>query len=156
MQWIIHESCQCILPYDISLQDSYFTCTASDYAIFRAKLSVSFESQNAVNLASLKANLSSLLAKEDKIQITINGGKYFIEPGPCGLTVPKAQLSTLLGQCIHTVCCFHFSSQQHCHHSCGHHECCNGASGARWVHCFLCHWTEENVSANCMHSTQCR
>ena len=87
--WIIQENCQCPLPYDFSVKDSYFTCTASDYVIFRAKLSASFKSPNALNLASLKANLSNLFAREDKIQITINGGKYFIEPGPCGLTVPQ-------------------------------------------------------------------
>ena len=69
VQWIIQENCQCTLSYDFSVQDGYFTCTANDYVIFRAKLSASFESPNAVHLASLKANLSSLLANEDKIQI---------------------------------------------------------------------------------------
>ena len=83
---IIHENCQCTLPYDFSV-DGYFTCTASDHAIFRAKLST-HDTLNAVVLASLTANLSNFFARQDKIHITINGGGYFIEPGPCGLIVP--------------------------------------------------------------------
>ena len=88
VEWILYESCQCTLPYDFSVQDSYFACATSDYVIFRAKLSER-DSLNAVYLPSLKANLSRLLARADKTQITINGVKFFIEPGPCGLTIPE-------------------------------------------------------------------
>ena len=88
--WIVYESCQCTLPYDFSVKDSYFICTASDYVIFRAKLSASFDSLVAMDLKSLKASLSNFFIRQDgKIHITINGGGYFIEPGPCGLTVPE-------------------------------------------------------------------
>ena len=62
---------------------------------------------------------------------------------------PTAQLSTLLGWWTHTGCCCHPSSRQHCHHSCGHHDCGNCAGGARRVHCFPCYWTEESVSTKC-------
>ena len=90
VQRIIHGNCQCTLPYDFSVQDGYFACTASDYVIFRAKLSASFDSSDAIDLMSLKANLSNFLARQNrKTQITINGDRYFIEPGPCGLTVPQ-------------------------------------------------------------------
>ena len=86
---IIHGNCQCTLPYDFSVS-GYYTCTTSDYVIFRAKLSGSFDSSDAINLMTLKANLSNVLAKQDrKNQITIYSNIYFIEPGPCGLTVPE-------------------------------------------------------------------
>ena len=29
------------------------------------------------------------MRQDGKIHITINGGTFFIEPGPCGLTVPE-------------------------------------------------------------------
>ena len=90
VQRIIHENCQCTLPYDFSVQDGYFICKASDYAIFRAKLSASFDSSDAIDLMSLISNLSNVLAREDrKTQIIVYGARYFIEPGPCGLTVPQ-------------------------------------------------------------------
>ena len=90
VQWLIYESCQCTLPYEFSVRDGYFTCTASDYVVFRAKLSTPYESSNSVDIASLKANLSNFLTREnEKTPITMNGGRYFIEPGPCGLTVPQ-------------------------------------------------------------------
>ena len=90
VQWLIYESCQCTLPYEFSVQDGYYTCTASDYVIFRAKLSTSYESSNSVDMASLKANLSNFFTRQDeRTPITMNGGRYFIEPGPCGLTVPQ-------------------------------------------------------------------
>ena len=90
VQWLIYESCQCTLPYDLSVQDGYFTCTASDYVIFRAKLSTSYESSNSVDMASLKANLSNFLTRQnEKPPITMNRDRYFIEPGPCRLTVPQ-------------------------------------------------------------------
>ena len=85
-QKIIQENCQCNLPYDFSVQDGYFTCTASDYVIFRAKL-LTHDSSNLIYLTSLKSDF--LTNPDEKIQITINGGKYYIEPGPCGLTVPQ-------------------------------------------------------------------
>ena len=77
------------MPYDFAVEESHFTCTAHDYVIFRLKLSGAFDSSDAIDLTSLQANLSNLFAREDKIQITINGGTYVIEPGPCGLTVPQ-------------------------------------------------------------------
>ena len=84
--WILHQSCQCTFPYDLSVQDGYFTCTTSDYVIFRAKLSTSDPS---IDLTSLKANLTNFLTEQDsEAQITVNGGGYLVEPGPCGLTVP--------------------------------------------------------------------
>ena len=90
VQWLIYESCQCTLPYEFSVQDGYYTCTASDYVIFRAKLSMSYDSSHSVDMASLKANLSNFLTRQnEKKTITMNGGRYFIEPGPCGLTVPQ-------------------------------------------------------------------
>ena len=90
VQWLIYESCQCTLPYDFSVQDGYYTCTASDYVIFRAKLSTPYESSNSVDMASLKANLSNILTRQnEKKTITMNGGRYFIEPGPCELTLPQ-------------------------------------------------------------------
>ena len=90
VQRIIHENCQCTLPYDFSVEDGYFICTASDYVIFRAKLTASFDSTDAIDLMSLKANLSNALARQNrKTQITVYGARYFIEPGPCGLTVPQ-------------------------------------------------------------------
>ena len=89
VEWTIHETCQCTLPYDFSVQDGYFTCTASDYVILRAKLSMSYSS-STVDMASLKANLSNFFTRQDeRTPITMNGGRYFIEPGPCGLTVPQ-------------------------------------------------------------------
>ena len=71
------------------MDDSYFICTASDNGIFRAKLSLS-DSWNETDLASVKSNLSNLLSRQDrKTYITIDDATYFIEPGPCGLTVPQ-------------------------------------------------------------------
>ena len=90
VQWLIYESCQCTLPYGFSVRDGYYTCTASDYIIYRAKLSMPYESSHSVDMASLKANLSNFLTRQDeRTPITMNGGRYFIEPGPCGLTVPQ-------------------------------------------------------------------
>ena len=90
VQWLIYESCQCTLPYGFTVQDGYYTCTASDYVIFRAKLSTPYESSHSVDMALLKANLSNVLTRQnEKKTITMNGGRYFIEPGPCGLTVPQ-------------------------------------------------------------------
>ena len=131
---------------DFSVQDSYFACATSDYAIFRAKLSER-DSLNAVYLPSLKANLSRLLAREDKTQITINGTKYVLHWIRSMWTDnPRVHFSTLLGQYTHTTgCCFHFSSREHCHNSCGHHVCCIGPAGARRVPCCPCHWTAEKV-----------
>ena len=71
------------------MQKSHFTCTAHDYVIFRVEISGTFDSSNATDLTSLEANLSNLFAREDKTQITFNGGTYVIEPGPCGVTVPQ-------------------------------------------------------------------
>ena len=89
VQWIIQENCQCSLPYDFSVNEGYFICTGSDYAIFRAKLSPS-DSWNETDLVSVKGNLSNLLSRQDRMTyITIDDGRYFIEPGPCGLTVPQ-------------------------------------------------------------------
>ena len=86
--WILHEGCQCTLPYDLSVQDGYFTCTKSDYVIFRAKLSTLYDS--SIDLTSLKDNLTNFLTEQDReARITINGGGYLVEPGPCGLTVPR-------------------------------------------------------------------
>ena len=87
VDWILHESCgQCILPYDLSVQDGYFICTTSDYVIFRSKLSTH---DPLIDLTSLKANLINFLTEQDReAQITINEVEYSIEPGPCGLTVP--------------------------------------------------------------------
>ena len=71
------------------MDDGYFICTASGYAIFRAKFSLS-DSWNETDLASVKSNLSNLLNRQDrKTYITIDDGRYFIEAGPCGLTVPQ-------------------------------------------------------------------
>ena len=85
--WILHQSCQCTLPYDLSVQDGYFTCTTSDYVIFRAKLSTSDQS---IDLTSLKANLANFLTEQDReARITVDEVGYLIEPGPCGLIVPR-------------------------------------------------------------------
>ena len=88
VDWILHESCgQCTFPYDLSVPDGYFTCTTSDYVIFRAKLSTHDPS---IDLTSLKANLANFLARQDReTRITVNEGGYLVEPGPCGLTVPR-------------------------------------------------------------------
>jgi len=84
--WILYESCECNLPYDLSLQDRYFTCTISDYIIFRAKLSTK---DLSTDLDSLKVDLNNSLTRQDReTRITINGVRYVISPGPCGLTVP--------------------------------------------------------------------
>ena len=89
VEWIIQENCQCSFPYEFSLEDGYFICTASDYAIFRAKFSLS-DSWNETDLASVKSNLSNLLSRQDrKTYITIYESRYFIELGQCGLTVPQ-------------------------------------------------------------------
>ena len=86
MLWILYESCECNLPYDLSLQDRYFTCTISDYIIFRAKLSTK---DLSTDLDSLKVDLNNSLTRQDReTRITINGVRYVISPGPCGLTVP--------------------------------------------------------------------
>ena len=87
VDWFLQESCgRCTFPYDLSVQDGYFTCTTSDYVIFRAKLSTYDPS---IDLTSLKANLNNFLTRQDReAQITINEGRYLVEPGPCGLTVP--------------------------------------------------------------------
>ena len=84
LYWILHESCQCALPYGFSVQDGYFTCMASDYVIFRAELSTPYDSSHTVDMTSLKAKLSNF-----QTQITINGGRYLVGPDPCGLTVPQ-------------------------------------------------------------------
>ena len=84
--WLLHLSCQCTLPYNLSVQDGYFTCTTGDYVIFRAKLSTY---DPTTSLTSLTANLNNFLTRQDReARITINGGGYLVEPGPCGLTVP--------------------------------------------------------------------
>ena len=71
------------------MQGGHITCTASDYVIFRTKLSPS-DSMNEMDLASVKSNLSNLLSRQDrKTYITVYESRYFIEPGPCGLTVPQ-------------------------------------------------------------------
>ena len=89
VKWIIQENCQCSLPFEFSVDDVYFICTASGYAIFRAKFSLS-DSWNETDLASVKSNLSNLLNRQDrKTYITIDDGRYFIEAGQCGLTVPQ-------------------------------------------------------------------
>ena len=85
--WILHQSCQCTFPYDLSVQDGYFTCTTSDYVVFRAKFSTSDPS---IDLMSLKANLANFLTEQDReAQITVGQVGYLIKPGPCGLTVPR-------------------------------------------------------------------
>ena len=92
VRWLIQENCQCYLSYYFSLYSGHITCTASDYAIFRAKLSLinSLYSLNETDLASVKSYLSNLLSRQDrKTYITIYESRYFIEPGPCGLTVPQ-------------------------------------------------------------------
>ena len=41
-------------------------------------------------MASVKGSLSNLLSRQDrKTYITIDDGRYFIEPGQCALTVPQ-------------------------------------------------------------------
>ena len=84
LYWIVHESCQCALPYGFSVRDGYFTCIASDYVLFRAELSTPYDSSHTVDMASLQAKLSNFQS-----QITINGAKYLIGPDPCELTVPQ-------------------------------------------------------------------
>ena len=90
VDWILHESCgHCTLPYDLSVQDGYFICTTSDYVIFRSKVSTH---DPAIDLTSLKANLNNFLTRQDReAQITIRGGGYLVEAGPCGLTVTHIQ-----------------------------------------------------------------
>ena len=84
--WILHQSCQCTFPYDLSVRDGYFTCTTSDYVVFRAKLSTS---STSLDLTSLTANLNNVLTEQDReARITVNEVGYLVEPGPCGLTVP--------------------------------------------------------------------
>ena len=86
LYWILYKSCKCTLPYHLSLQDGYFTCTTSDYIIFRAKLSTN---DLSTDLESLKVGLNNLLTRQDReTRIIINGVGYVISPGPCGLTVP--------------------------------------------------------------------
>ena len=85
LYWILYRSCECTLPYDLSLQDGYFTCTTSDYIIFRAKLSTK---DLSTDLESLKVDLNNLLTRQDiETRIIINEVGYVISPGPCGLTV---------------------------------------------------------------------
>ena len=86
VEWIIYESCQCTLPYDLSVQDGYFTCATSDYVIFRAELS-----DSSTDLASLTAGLTNFLTVPDREArlITIDGVGYLVSPGPCRLTVPR-------------------------------------------------------------------
>ena len=84
---ILHESCsQCTSPYDLSVPDGYFTCTTSDYVIFRAKIQFS-TSDPSIDLTTLKANLANLL-QDRETRIIVNNVEYILEPGPCGLTVP--------------------------------------------------------------------
>ena len=86
LNWILYKSCECTLPYDLSLQDGYFTCTTSDYIIFRAELSTT---DLSTDLESLKVDLNNFLTRQDReTRITINEVGYIISPGPCGLTVP--------------------------------------------------------------------
>ena len=86
LHWILYESCQCTLPYDLSLQDGYFTCTTSDYIIFRAELSTT---DLSTDLESLKVGLNNFITRQDReTRININDVRYIISPGPCGLTVP--------------------------------------------------------------------
>ena len=87
VEWTIYESCQCTLPYDLSVQDGYFTCATSDYVIFRAELSTLVSS---TDLASLTAGLTNFLTVPDgEARITIDGVGYLVSPGPCGLTAPR-------------------------------------------------------------------
>ena len=44
---------------------------------------------SSIDLISLVANLSNFLTRQDgKARITINGGAYLVEAGPCGVTIP--------------------------------------------------------------------
>ena len=86
LYWLLFVNCQCTLPNDFSVQDGYFTCTASDYVTFRATLTTYGSSTDH---ESLKAGLSNFLTEPDReARITINGVGYLVSPGPCGLTVP--------------------------------------------------------------------
>ena len=86
LYWILYKSCECALPYDLSVQDGYFTCMTSDYIIFRAKLSTN---DLSTDLESLKVDLNNFLTRQDReTRITINELRYVISPGPCGLIVP--------------------------------------------------------------------
>ena len=87
VNWILYKSCQCGLPYDFTVEESYFKC-ASGYVVYRAKINSNHNP--SLDLMSLKANLTNFLAGQDRdAQITINGRGYLVEPGPCGLTVPS-------------------------------------------------------------------
>ena len=88
VNWLLYKSCQCTLPYDLSVQDGYFTCTASNFVVFRAKLSTH---DTSVDFPSLTAGLTNILTGPGmyrETQITIYGVGYLVSPGPCGLTVP--------------------------------------------------------------------
>ena len=83
---IMFKSCQCALPYDFLVEDGYFTC-ASGYVIYRARLSTADISM--FNLTALKSSLTNYLLGEDENRaISLIGKRYFVDPGPCGLTIP--------------------------------------------------------------------
>ncbi len=84
--WILYEICQCAMEFELSVH-GYFTCTTSDYIIFRTKVSTFVDS--SLDLASLKTGLSNFLTNpERETRIIINEVGYLVSPGPCGLTVP--------------------------------------------------------------------
>ena len=92
--WGIRKYCQCTYLYFqyIRLNNGYFTCAAGGYVTFRANL---LSSSVTADPATLKSTLTNWLHGQDTDKtITIYGRRYFVESGPCGVTIPQLYAPT--------------------------------------------------------------
>ena len=91
LYWSLIRSCRCSLPYDLQFNQysSYFACPASGYIIYRATLDLTQMANSSYAPLSLLDSLDTWLHGEEQSRgITVNGRRYIIGPGPCGVTVP--------------------------------------------------------------------
>ena len=92
--WGIRKYCQCTYLYFqyITLNNGYFTCAAGGYVTFRANL---LSTSVTTDPATLKSALTAWLHGQDTDKtITIYGRRYSVDPGPCGVTIPKLYAPT--------------------------------------------------------------
>ena len=75
------------LPYKaLNTSVSYFMCSLEGYITFRAHM---FANNATIHASALKGALRKWLhGKNTDKSITIYGRRHFVEPGPCGETIP--------------------------------------------------------------------